>query len=98
MRLLLPLLALVLLLPACGSGTDDGVTTVRIWHLKDAEERVVLEEAAERYSAANPAVNVEVLYKDTEELRNHYVFGAIGGKGPDMIYGPADNVGLYALT
>ncbi|MEL7361983.1 MAG: extracellular solute-binding protein [Bacteroidota bacterium] len=98
MRLLLPLLALVLLLPACGSGTDDGVTTVRIWHLKDAEERVVLEEAAKRYSEANPDVNVEVLYKDTEELRNHYVFGAIGGKGPDMIYGPADNVGLYALT
>jgi maltose-binding protein MalE len=43
-------------------------------------------------------VELEVLYKETEELRNHFLFASIGGKGPDMIYGPADNVGMLAIT
>ena len=41
---------------------------------------------------------VVTLYKDTEELRNHYVFAAIGERGPDLIFGPADNVGTLGIT
>ena len=71
---------------------------VRIWHQKDARERSFLEEWAEAYNARQDSVELEVLYKETEELRNHYIFAAIGGKGPDMIYGPADNVGTLGIT
>lgn len=73
-------------------------TFVRIWHQKDAAERAFLEDWAEAYNAGQDSVEVEVLYKETEELRNHYIFAAIGGKGPDLIYGPADNVGMLAIT
>ncbi|HIL57573.1 MAG TPA: extracellular solute-binding protein, partial [Rhodothermales bacterium] len=73
-------------------------TLVRIWHQKDAAERAFLEDWAEAYNAGQDSVDVEVLYKETEELRNHYIFAAIGGKGPDLIYGPADNVGMLAIT
>lgn len=73
-------------------------TLVRIWHQKDAAERAFLEDWAEAYNAGQDSVEVEVLYKETEELRNHYIFAAIGGKGPDLIYGPADNVGMLAIT
>ena len=71
---------------------------VRIWHQKDAAERAFLETWVADYNARQDSVRIETLYKETEELRNHYVFAAIGGKGPDLIYGPADNVGMLALT
>jgi maltose-binding protein MalE len=99
-----PLLALVLAsgLAACSGG--DGPpppgepTVVRVWHQKDAAERDFLEQWAERYNASQDTVELVLLYKETEELRNHYVFAAVGRKGPDLIYGPADNIGTLAVT
>ena len=71
---------------------------IRVWHQKDSAERDFLERWAADYNAAQDSVELLLLFKDTEELRNHYVFAAMGGKGPDLIYGPADNVGMLALT
>jgi maltose-binding protein MalE len=98
-------LGLALLAPLlAGCGTDDGPpppgepVVVRIWHQKDAAERAFLEEWVAAYNAGQDSVRVEVLYKETEELRNHYVFAAMGGKGPDLVYGPADNIGTLGVT
>ncbi len=71
---------------------------VRIWHQKDAAEREFLQDWAAAYNARQDTVRLETLYKETEELRNHYVFAAIGDKGPDLIFGPADNMGTLGLT
>ncbi|WP_412060558.1 extracellular solute-binding protein [Rubrivirga sp. IMCC45206] len=71
---------------------------VRVWHQKDAAERTFLEDWAAAYNARQDSVRLETLYKETEELRNHYVFAAIGGKGPDLIFGPADNMGTLGIT
>ncbi len=71
---------------------------VKIWHQKDAAERAFLEDWVARYNASQDTVRIETLYKETEELRNHYVFAAIGGKGPDLIFGPADNMGTLGIT
>ena len=71
---------------------------VRIWHQKDAAERDFLERWVAAYNARQDTVRIETLYKETEELRNHYVFAAIGARGPDLIFGPADNVGTLGVT
>ena len=71
---------------------------IRIWHQKDAAERQFLEDWVAAYNARQDSVRIETLYKETEELRNHYVFAAIGGRGPDLIFGPADNVGTLGIT
>lgn len=98
------LLLLLVLAAAAGCARTPGPppagepVVVRIWHQKDAAERVFLEEWVARYNASQDTVQVETLYKETEELRNHYVFAAVGGKGPDLIYGPADNVGTLGIT
>ena len=98
------LLALLLAALAAGCAGTAGPpppgepVVVRIWHQKDAAERAFLEEWAAAYNARQDTVRVETLYKETEELRNHYVFAAIGGKGPDLIFGPADNVGTLGIT
>ena len=83
---------------ASGPPAEGEPVQVRIWHQKDAAERAFLEDWVADYNAAQDTVRLQVLYKETEELRNHYIFGAIGGKGPDLIYGPADNVGMLAMT
>ena len=97
-------LALLLALVAGGCAGASGPppegepVVVRIWHQKDAAERAFLDDWAAAYNAGQDTVVVETLYKETEELRNHYVFAAIGGKGPDLVFGPADNVGTLGVT
>ena len=97
-------LAAAALLGAAGCAGSGGPpppgepTVVRVWHQKDAAERAFLEDWAAAYNARQDSVRLETLYKETEELRNHYVFAAIGGKGPDLIFGPADNVGTLGIT
>lgn len=86
-----------LLLAGCG-GEEDGRTRVRIWHQKTGAERDLFHEHVARYNAANPGVRVEPLYRETEELRRLFVVGSVGGQGPDVVFGPADNVGVLALT
>ena len=91
-------LAAASLLAGCSSAGADGPAVVRVWHLKDSAERALLQEHADRFNAAQDSIRLEVLYKEPEELRNHYIFGAIGRRGPDLIYGPADNAGIFGLT
>jgi maltose-binding protein MalE len=97
MHRILPLmLALAMLAGGCRQQEDH--TLIRIWHSKDSSERDFLNEVVARYNAANPGVRVVTLYKETEELRNHFIFSSIGGQGPDLVYGPADNLGTFGLT
>ena len=94
-RALLSLVALALL---AGCGEADERTQVRIWHQKTGAERDLFNEQVAAYNTAHPDVNVEALYRETEELRQLFVVGSVGGQGPELIYGPADNVGILALT
>ena len=92
----------VAFLTGCGTSSgppaDGEPIVVRIWHQKDAAERQFLEDWIAAYNGRQDSVRIEALYKETEELRNHYVFAAIGGRGPDLVYGPADNIGTLGIT
>jgi maltose-binding protein MalE len=41
---------------------------------------------------------VETLKKDPDELRNLYVIASVAGQGPDLVFGPADTVGVLVTT
>ncbi len=97
LRIGLIVLPVTFLLLGCGPG-EDGPVRVRIWHQKDTAERLLFEEIVARYNETVDDHVVEVLYKETEDLRNQFVIAASGGKGPELIFGPADNVGLFELT
>ena len=51
-----------------------------------------------RFNANHADVVIDTLYKENEELRNLFVIAAVAGQGPDIIYGPADNVGVFVTT
>ena len=82
---------------ACNQNADSR-THVLIWHQKIAGERDLFHEEVAKFNAAHPGIVIDTLYKENEELRNLFVIAAVAGQGPDLVYGPADNVGVLVTT
>lgn len=57
-------------------------------HLKDGA-------VLQRYMEKQPIQRASHIYYETEELRSNFIVAALGGSGPDLIYGPADMVGPF---
>lgn len=89
-------LLLIALLFVMGCARDDGTTRIQIWHQMQPEDRAVLARVIAAYDAAIDSVEIEVIYKETEELRSNFQSAALAGLGPDLIYGPSDQVGPLA--
>jgi len=68
---------------------------IQIWHQMIYSAREVLAEAVRKYEIQNPEIQIELVYKETEELRSSFQAAAMGGSGPDLIYGPSDQVGPF---
>ncbi len=92
----LALCGLTLLVAGCASAPD--VPRIRIWHQKIGPERLFFERVIAEYNEANDDHVVEVLYRENEEARNLFVIASVGGKGPELLFGPSDNVSVLALT
>jgi arabinogalactan oligomer/maltooligosaccharide transport system permease protein len=82
------------LLNGCGDKEWDGSLT--IWHQMTPQEREILRQVVAEYTGEHPGLEVDLLYKETEELRSAYQAAAIAGAGPELIFGPADQVGPFA--
>lgn len=68
-----------------------------IWHQMRVDERVILEAQLKRFMEQNPGITAEAIYKETEELRSGFIVAAIAGQGPDLVYGPSDQVGPFEI-
>ena len=91
--------AAVLLLAVGGcSPPREAPDRVVIWHQKTGAERVFFEEAVETYNRLHPDERVVALYREGEELRNSFIIAAVAGQGPDLVFGPSDNVTVFAAT
>jgi maltose-binding protein MalE len=86
-----------LLAGAC-SPPREAPNRVVIWHQKTGAERQFFEKIVAEYNRANPGESVEPLYREGEELRDSFIIAAVAGQGPDLVFGPADNVALFADT
>ncbi len=71
-------------------------TRLQVWHQMIYSHREVLAEVLREFEKRNPGVTVQSTYRETEELRSAYQASAIGGTGPELIYGPSDQIGPYA--
>ena len=92
---LLTLLPATFVLPGCRPPADP--RSIVIWHQMRVDERVLLEDQLKQFMAANPGVTVEQIYKETEELRSGFIVAAIAGQGPDLVYGPSDQIGPFEV-
>jgi maltose-binding protein MalE len=69
-----------------------------IWHQKTGAEREFFEEVVREYNRRHPAEELIALYREGEEMRNAFIIAAVAGQGPDLVFGPADNVAVFAET
>ena len=69
-----------------------------VWHQKTGAERAFFEEAVASYNRQHPGEQVVALYREGEELRNSFIIAAVAGQGPDLVFGPSDNVAVFAGT
>ena len=75
----------------------DGKIRITIWHQMRVDERLILESQLKRFMVLHPEVLAEQLYKETEELRSGFIVAAIAGQGPELVYGPSDQVGPFQV-
>lgn len=80
---------------SCGSGKNKGITIV-IWHQMQVDGRAVLDTLCANYMKLHPDIKIETLYKETEELRSGFQNAALSGSGPQIIYGPSDQIGPFS--
>jgi maltose-binding protein MalE len=89
--------ALSVLLPlGCRHAGDDRIR-ITIWHQDRIDIRRILHRQIDRFMQIHPEVMVEELFKETEELRSGFIIAAIAGQGPEIVYGPSDQVGPFEV-
>ena len=90
-------LAAALLAGGC-SPPREAANRVVIWHQKAGAERTFFEQIVAEYNRANPGETIKAVYREGEELRDSFIIAAVAGQGPDLVFGPADNVAVFAGT
>ncbi len=96
MKIKLLLFLNILILTSC-SFKEKNFSEINIWHQMHYENRKVLREVCDRFEEKNPEIKINLTYRETEELRANYQSAAMGGSGPELIYGPSDQVGPFAI-
>jgi arabinogalactan oligomer/maltooligosaccharide transport system permease protein len=91
-----------LLICGCGgkkSGGDKpaGPVEIVLWEQRDPQEKAVMEAILAEYQASHPGLTVSLVHYDTENLRSQYQTAALAGGGPDLVYGPSDQVGPFSV-
>ena len=88
-----------LLLASCAKAPQkaSGPAEIVIWMQMDPAERTRLDSTLVRYQAAHPGLKVTAVPYDTENLRQQFQTAAAGGGGPQVIFGPSDQVGPLSL-
>jgi arabinogalactan oligomer/maltooligosaccharide transport system permease protein len=84
----------ILLISGCRKVEDR--TQITIWHQMLYAERLVLADVLAEYERLHPEVKVTSLYRETEELRSGFQNSALAGSGPELVFGPSDQVGPFA--
>ncbi|NUN09399.1 MAG: extracellular solute-binding protein [Ignavibacteriaceae bacterium] len=83
----------LIILTGCTAPEDKG--EIVIWHTMRPEETRQLQEHINEFQKLHPDIRVIQLFKETEEMRSGFIIAAIGGQGPDLVYGPADQIGPF---
>ncbi len=68
-----------------------------MWHQDRIDVRLILQRQLDRFMQLHPEVRVEQLFKETEELRSGFIIAALAGQGPEIVYGPSDQVGPFEI-
>lgn len=94
-------LSLALSLSACAPKKAEGpagAVKLTVWMQMDPQERARFEANLAAYKTTHPNVTVDIVPYNTEDLRQQFISAASGGAGPQIIFGPSDQVGPLSVT
>lgn len=72
--------------------------TISVWEQMDPAAQEAFDAVQAAFEAANPLVTIERTHYTTEDLRTNFLNSAVAGGGPDLVYGPSDNVGVFVTA
>jgi maltose-binding protein MalE len=72
--------------------------TIAIWEQMDPSAQDAFDEVQAAFEEAYPLITIERTHYGTEDLRTNFLNAAVAGGGPDIVYGPSDNVGVFQVA
>ena len=71
---------------------------IALWEQMDPAAQDVFDQVAADFMAMYPNITVTRTHYETEELRTNFQTASLAGQGPELVYGPSDNVGLFNVS
>jgi len=97
--LLTALLVAMTLLPG-GCGRADRGEKIVVWEQMDPRERALLEKHIAEFRDAHPEyahLSITRANYNTEDLRTQFQTAALAFGGPNLVYGPSDQIGPFTI-
>lgn len=66
-----------------------------LWEQMEPKATEVFDKYAKEFMNKYPNLTIERIHYTTEDLRSNYQNAVLAGSGPDLIYGPNDNIGVF---
>jgi arabinogalactan oligomer/maltooligosaccharide transport system substrate-binding protein len=94
------LLSCLALLSACARPVSDTSRTIVVWEQEDAQVAPYIDSVFEAFKKlpGNEGVDIVRTHYQTEDLRQQFQAASLAGVPPDLILGPSDTAGLYAVS
>lgn len=89
-----------LIVGACGGGggTSTGsepTADIQIYSQKDPGLEDLLKQQITQFESQHKTITVKIVHYETEQLRTNFQTAAIAHAGPELVYGPNDNIGPW---
>ncbi|SEF86951.1 arabinogalactan oligomer / maltooligosaccharide transport system substrate-binding protein [Caloramator fervidus] len=91
---------LVSLFTGCSSTSQKSTqqqVTINIWEQMEENVDKTFDELVKKFEEQNPNIKIKRVHYKTEDLRNQFQTAVLSGQGPELIFGPNDNIGPMSL-
>jgi maltose-binding protein MalE len=85
---------------ACSCSHVDRSRTVAVWEQMDPKEQELFDQHLIAFRAAHPefaSFTIERVHYRTEDLRTQFQTAALAYGGPNLVYGPSDQLGPFSI-
>ncbi|MGL4672451.1 extracellular solute-binding protein [Cetobacterium sp.] len=73
-------------------------TEITLWEQMEPAVRPTYLKLVDEFMKKNPDVKVNVVHYSVEDLRTQFQNASLAGQGPDIVYGPNDNIGIFTVS
>ncbi|MBU0534145.1 MAG: extracellular solute-binding protein [Candidatus Omnitrophica bacterium] len=81
--------------PAVEEAPAENPVTIKVWEQMEPAAQKVFDAVQADFEAEYPLITIKRTHYATEDLRTNYLNSAIASGGPDIVYGPSDNIGIF---